>query len=300
MAVGTPRSSGREAAARGGVLNWLDEGLDWFERAVLVASIGSMAVVTIANVLARNLLGFSLQFADDTARMLLVIVTFMGVGYAARHARHIRVSALHDLLPAPARKLLLIFVSFCTSALLFVMAAYGWEYARSTRSSCRLLPEAVPALPTWLGVVLLLGALVAIGHLLRLAVERGGAWLSRRSPGRRRVLQVIIVMAVAGLAWLSWTLFMQLVEARSGRCRVLPSTGLPVYLVYSVVPLGLLLGGLQFLLAAIANLIRPDNYLSWHRPDEYESAEQAARQSGLSEAAQTPPESLPKSLKERP
>jgi len=49
---------------------WVDTGLDdWFERSALITCVIAMAVVTVANVLARNLMGFSLQFANDAAQI---------------------------------------------------------------------------------------------------------------------------------------------------------------------------------------------------------------------------------------
>ena len=68
----------------------------------------------------------------------------------------------------------------------------------------------------------------------------------------------------------AYLVFIAMVEARSGQCRITPSTGFPVYLNYMVVPLGFLFGGIQFFLAGVRNLISPDNYLSWYQKDEYE------------------------------
>src|SRR5699024_5069065 len=162
--------------------NWFDLGLDWFERFVLVAGISAMAIVSVANVISRNTLGSSLQFAADITQLLLVVVTFMGIGIGARSARHIRVSAIHDLLPEPAQKVLLIIVSFGTSALLFLLAGYGWGYARSVQRSCRVLPESFGATPLWLGIVLTLLAMVLAGHLIRYVAESGAHRLGEMTP----------------------------------------------------------------------------------------------------------------------
>ena len=37
---------------------------------------------------------------------VILLVTFAGVGYAARHGRHIRMSAIYDHMPNKARKVL--------------------------------------------------------------------------------------------------------------------------------------------------------------------------------------------------
>lgn len=261
---------------------WLDTGLDWFERSALIVCILAMAAVSVANVMSRNLFGSSLQYANDVAQILLVIVTFMGIGIGARHARHIRVSAIHDLLPHKAQKVLLIFVSFSTAGLLFLLATYGWTYATSAQRSCRVLPEAVGQVPL-LGGVLLAVALLAIGgHLIRQGHEQ---WLKRSvslQPVVRHVtMATLLVVGFVLAAWL-FGLFTDLVGNRSGRCRVMSSTGFPVYITYMIVPLGFLLGGIQFFLAGVRNLISAENYLSWHNKDEYDTEEELAKQTGLS------------------
>lgn len=262
-----------------GPFEWIDTGLDWFERSALIACVVAMAVVTVANVLARNLMGFSLQFANDAAQILLVMVTFLGIGIGARHARHIRVSALHDLLPPLGQKILLIIVSFTTAGLLFLFAEYAWNYADAAQRSCRVLPDAVNlglfklplgGMPLAAGIVITLVALALAGHGIRL-VEALYTRMVQPLPGWQRSLTLgVSILVGLSLAYWVFGLFIDLVEARSGQCRVTSSTGFPVYLYYMVVPLGFMLGGIQFFLAGVRNLISRENYLSWYQKDEYE------------------------------
>ncbi len=268
---------------------WLDQGLSWFERTTLVICILAMALISMANVISRNTLGSSIQFAFDVTQILLVIVTFMGIGIGAREARHIRVSAVHDLLPRPARKGLLVFVSFTTSLLLFTLAGYAWDYARSTQRSCRVLPEqvellglAIPigAMPVGVALLLVLVGMIVAGHGIRLIHFHGQRLLEDLGAlARGALLMAAGVVALLIAAWLFST-FLDLVANREGRCRVTSSTGFPVYLVHMLVPLGFTLGGIQFALAGVRNLISRDNYLSWYRRDEYESAAEAGASTG--------------------
>lgn len=262
-------------------LHWLDQGLDAFERSVVVIGILVMAGMSVANVLLRNLTGSSLMYANDVTQLLLVVVTFMGLGLGARHARHIRVSAIHDLLPRPARKVLLIVTSFTTAGLLMLMAGWAHDYAMSTRRSCRILPEtvdlaglAIPvgALAPAVAVIVLLIIMVLFGQLV-LLVPRLASELRAGLPAWAWWLACLVGFALAAAAalWLSvWAA--ELIANRSGRCRVMSSLGLPVYLVHLVVPLGFVLGAIQFAMAGMRNLISPDNYLSWQQKDEYQSA----------------------------
>ena len=267
-------------------LHWLDQGLDAFERSVLVVGILIMAGMSVGNVLLRNLTGSSLLYANDVTQLLLVVVTFMGLGLGARHARHIRVSAIHDLLPEPARKVLLIITSFTTAGLLLLMAGWAHDYAMSTRRSCRILPETVDlagldipvgGMAPGAAVIVLLTIMVLSGQLIRL-VPRVASHVRARLSAWTWWLACLIAFArtAAVSLWLfGWTA--ELIASRSGRCRVMSSLGLPVYLVHLVVPLGFLLGAIQFAMAGMRNLISPANYLSWQQKDEYQSADSDSR-----------------------
>lgn len=257
---------------------WMDSGLDWFERATLVICILAMAAVSIANVISRNTLGESLLFANDVTQILLVIVTFMGIGIGAREARHIRVSAIHDLLPRSARKVLLTIVGFATSAMLIGLAEYGWNYANQTQRTCRILPDqldlglfSVPlgSIPLVAGTLITLAAMILAGHAVRTVRERGEDLIQPFSPLiRNLILTAGFVALVLIGAWLfGW--FAELVANRSGRCRVTSSTGFPVYLYHMIVPVGFLLGAIQFFLMGLRNVLSRDNYLSWYQLDEY-------------------------------
>jgi len=261
--------------------DWFDRGLDWFEQFALVAGIAGMAIVSVANVILRNTIGTSLQFANDVTQLLLVLVTFMGIGIGARNARHIRVSAIHDLLPEPAQKVLLTIVGFGTSALLFFLAHLGWAYATSVQRSCRVLPDVLGSAPLWLGLGASLAAMVLFGHGIRLVAAVGDRWLKALKPVARNLALLAAVVVGLGLGALLFELFLGLVENRAGRCRVTSSTGFPVYLIYMVVPLGFFLGGVQFFLAGLRNVTSRGNYLSWYHRDEYESEEQAAEQTSF-------------------
>lgn len=263
-------------------LSWVDDGLDAFERGALISAILMMAAVSVTNVFLRNISGSSLIWANELTQLLLVVVTFMGVGLGARQARHIRVSAIHDLLPTPARKILLIITSSTTALLLLLLAGWAHDYAASTQRSCRILPEAIQVgslsvpigeMPLAAAVALVLLAMVILGQLLTRIPALVRA-LKASLPGWRWWivgLLALVVLSVAG-AWLAG-LLAEAIANRSGRCRVMSSIGMPVYLLHLVVPLGLLLGSMQFALAAIRNLISPVNYLSWHRRDEYLDAD---------------------------
>lgn len=102
------------------------------ERTVVAWGTIGVATVNVANVIARNVFGQSLAFAEELNQALVIMVTFLGVGLGARHARHIRMSALFDQLPGPARKACWTGIAVVTSALLFYLAWIAAGYAITT------------------------------------------------------------------------------------------------------------------------------------------------------------------------
>ena len=116
------------------------------EEQILGASIILMALILIANVIARKL-GHSLSFAEEVGAALLVICTFLGIGYAAKKARHIRMSAFFDAFPPKIQKITIIFISLVTMLILFYMAYYSVKYTQYIH----MLGKVTPALrlPAW-------------------------------------------------------------------------------------------------------------------------------------------------------
>ncbi len=157
------------------LLKLLDAAICRFEETVLASSILIMAAVSVANVIGRNAFSHSLTWATEINQILLVLITFIGIGYGARKARHIRMSALYDPLPMLLRKALMIVTSLGTAALLFLLAFHAVDYVQAAR---------------------------AMGS-------------------------------------------------------VSPALELPLYLVYLWVPAGFVLGGIQYLMTAFANLVEP-------------------------------------------
>ncbi|BES70529.1 hypothetical protein RE428_15470 [Marinobacter nanhaiticus D15-8W] len=157
----------------------LDTGLNVVEQGILIVGILVMAATSIIGVFARNM-GHSLSFVDELAQLLVVIVTFVGVGHGVRNARHIRVSALHDMLPDKGQKILLTFVSFFSCALLALLAYYSIEYIQNLQKSGRVMPSM--QLPLWIPYLIVPVGLIVGSAQFFLAGVRNiiskGAWLS--------------------------------------------------------------------------------------------------------------------------
>ena len=118
----------------------LDAIIDRIEAFILAAGILLMAGNTIANVAGRFLFDKSILFSEELNQFLIIIITFAGIGYAARRGRHIRMSAIFDHLPDKVRKILMIIIAVTTAICMFILMYYSYEYLLSVKKSGRILP----------------------------------------------------------------------------------------------------------------------------------------------------------------
>lgn len=143
-----PPSAPRLAALRR-IAGGISRAVTRFEEIVLAGGILGIAALTIGNVLLRALFGRSLYFATEVSQFLIVGVTFLGLGYATAKGRHVRMTALYDQLPRRWQKVVMVWISGTTSALLFYLTYLGLQYALGT---VRELGSLSPVLqvPLWL------------------------------------------------------------------------------------------------------------------------------------------------------
>lgn len=171
-------------------MNRLFQVIQRVEESLLAISIIAIAALIILNVFARSLFGYSFAFTEELCQFLIVLVTFVGLSYAASKGRHIRMTAMYDMLGGRARKAAMLAIAGFTALLLFYLA--------------------------WLAV------------------------------------DYVLVMRRLG--------------------SVSPVVQTPLYLVYLVAPLGLVLAGVQYVLTVAKNLREETVYLSFDTKDEYEDA----------------------------
>jgi TRAP-type C4-dicarboxylate transport system permease small subunit len=130
-----------------GILGTVDSLISRFESFALAAGVLLMAVNTIANVVGRFIFQHSIFFTEELNRIIIILITFAGVGYAARHGRHIRMSAIFDALPAKARKGLMIVIAIITSLAMFALCYFSIRYIGKVQTSGRVLPSL--QIPVW-------------------------------------------------------------------------------------------------------------------------------------------------------
>lgn len=139
--------SSKPVSALPGPLGFLDRWLGCAEAFILGAGVLLMALNTVANVVGRFVFQHSFFFTEEVNRILIVMITFAGIGYAARHGRHIRMSALFDVLPAGGRRWLMMLIALVTSLVMFALAFFSIRYIGSVASSGRVLSSL--QVPVW-------------------------------------------------------------------------------------------------------------------------------------------------------
>lgn len=123
-----------------GILDTVDDVIARLEEVIMAVGVILMAVNTIANVIARFGFNHSLAFAEELNSIFILLVTFAGIGYAARHGRHIRMSAIYDAMPPHIRKILMIAITAVTAAFMLLLAWYSLEYILNLYSAGRVYP----------------------------------------------------------------------------------------------------------------------------------------------------------------
>lgn len=170
-----PRSPGA------GVLRRLDDGIAGIEATITGLAILAMALNTIANVLGRYVFSQSIYFSEELNEILMVTVTFVGLGYVTRKGRHIRMSALYDMVPERPRRWLMAAISLTTALAMLLLAWHAWEYVAKVAARGRLTPAMqIPLWWTYVAVVVGL-ALTGLQYLLAVwanLTRREGVWIS--------------------------------------------------------------------------------------------------------------------------
>ena len=147
-----------------------------------------MAVNTIANVVGRFAFDHSLAFAEELNSIFILLVTFAGIGYAARRGRHIRMSAIYDACPHGVRRVLMIAISGITAALMLFLAWFSLVYLASLQSQGRVYPAlGIPVYVSYLWVpigLLVTGIQYALTLWKNLREKDGEIWLATRLAER--------------------------------------------------------------------------------------------------------------------
>lgn len=139
-------------------------------RLALIALLGVMAALVIANVISRYAFSHSFPWVEEATRYMMIWAAFLGAGPALRVGGHIAVDTLVQALPAAGARVLRAVLVLVIGGTLAVLVWLGMDYVSFAWE------QESPVLGWSLGKVYLaipVGAALALVHLVLI----GGRWV---------------------------------------------------------------------------------------------------------------------------
>jgi TRAP-type C4-dicarboxylate transport system permease small subunit len=116
------------------------------EVSILVFCVAALAILLIVNVFARTFFQ-SIYFAEEVSMFLVMLCTFTGVSYGVRKARHIRMGAFLDLMPAKMEKVFLIVICTISALVMGIMTWFSYKYLMNAMDMAHMSPAL--RVPKW-------------------------------------------------------------------------------------------------------------------------------------------------------
>ncbi|RXK00242.1 C4-dicarboxylate ABC transporter permease [Arcobacter sp. CECT 8986] len=163
------------------LLDKVDNTLSKIESILLGLGVILMALNTIINVIGRFVFNHSFFFSAELNRILIILITFAGMGYAARRGRHIRMSAIYDALPKKLKKIFMIFICLITSFVMFSLFYFSLDYINKLIISGRILPSLqIPVYITyiWVPIGFFITAIQYFLTVIKNIIEKDDVYLS--------------------------------------------------------------------------------------------------------------------------
>jgi TRAP-type C4-dicarboxylate transport system permease small subunit len=162
-----------EQSAHGRVVRKLNrivgKGVSAAEVSILVFCVAALAILLIANVFARTFFQ-SIYFAEEVSSFLVLMLTFTGLSYGVRRARHIRMGAFLDHMPPKMEKVFIIIISLISAIVMAVMAWASWQYLQNAMDMGHMTPAL--RLPRWIFYIIIpIGFCLAAIQYLRTIVK---------------------------------------------------------------------------------------------------------------------------------
>lgn len=98
------------------------------EKGILSITTIAMSLLLVSNALSRYFFNKSWGFSEEIGKMGIIVLTFMGLGYAARQHMHIEMSGLYDLLPPKFKYAFDIIINFGSFLVLALCTYLGYKY----------------------------------------------------------------------------------------------------------------------------------------------------------------------------
>ena len=98
------------------------------EKGILSITTILVSLLLVSNALSRYFFNKSFGFSEELGKMGIIVLTFMGLGYAAKQHMHIEMSGLYDILPAKFKYVLDLIINLGSFLVLGLCAYLGLQY----------------------------------------------------------------------------------------------------------------------------------------------------------------------------
>lgn len=133
---------------------------------VVVLLLAAMSTIVFANVSLRYLSNFSITWAEEVARYLMIWMTFLGAGLSLRIGGHVAITNLHDFLGIRLQRALRALIGLLLICFFVAMMWIGYEYM--SRMGRQLTPATrIPF--SYIYAAMPIGFVLMIVHLLLIA-----------------------------------------------------------------------------------------------------------------------------------
>lgn len=132
-------------------------------RWALILILAAMCCIVFANVSLRYLTNFSIVWAEEVARYLMIWMTFIGAGLVLRFGGHVGIDTINEFLPRRAGQILRAALALLLLAFFMAMVWQGIRYMQAAQY------QATPALRisfSYVYAVFPIGFSLMIVHLL--------------------------------------------------------------------------------------------------------------------------------------
>jgi TRAP-type C4-dicarboxylate transport system permease small subunit len=141
----------------------------WFvelNKWVLVLLLAAMSVIVFANVSLRYLSNFSIVWAEEVARYLMIWLTFLGAGLVLRFGGHVAITNLQDSLGQRMQRALRLLIAVLLLGFFVVMIWIGHDYM--SRMGRQMTPATrIPF--SYVYAAMPIGFVLLVAHLLLIA-----------------------------------------------------------------------------------------------------------------------------------
>ncbi len=155
------------------IVKKISNGIDKVCLAIIVAILGVMVVVTMAQIISR-LAGDSFLWTEELNRYLLIWGTVIGAGCAYKGGNHISITFIHGLCSVPTERKLRMLVHGVCLVTFVAMAFFSLEYALKQAQLAPVLRFQMKYMYLSIPTGFVLMAIHALDALLDTVQEKGG------------------------------------------------------------------------------------------------------------------------------